>query len=430
MVREEAVPPGRLKHKIAAILAIVSMVVFGWFAIRTQIGSMLAEQTSASQENAGDVARVAGDLAPLDPRPKWLEAVVLRQSFSPEDLDRSVRLLEDAVRRAPFDFRVWTELARGYEQAERYSDAEASFRHAIELAPSYAVPHWQMGNFLLRQDRLDEAKAELRRATETSSIYRDQVYALAWDYFGKDPARVEELAADSAEARAYLSNFYSGRDSPRDSLRVWNSLSSDDKSRFNNLGGQIAFRLYQAGYVREALSIARDTGLARDAQDDQVSNGGFEKFIGEHDETLFGWKIFRNDSKFEALPDSQTKSEGSRSLKVTFRNYIKPDLYNIAQVVTVQAGHHYRLTFKVRTDNLRSGGGPFLEVLAVKKWTRLAASEPFPIGSVDWHEYTLDFTIPPDVEGIELRTVRTFCGEECPIAGTFWYDDFRLELLD
>ena len=430
MIRGEQKEGSSLKPKALNVLAIMLALIFGWFAIRTQIGSMLAEQTSTTVENAAETARLASDLAPLDPRPKWLEAVKLRQSFSSDDIDRSVGLIEEAVRRAPYDFRIWTELARGYEQAERYDEAENSLLRAIELAPAYAVPHWQLGNYLLRQDRLDEAKAELKRAASTSSIYRDQVYALAWDHFGKDPARVEELASESADARANLANFYSGREAGRDSLRIWNTLSPEQKSQYEGIGRQIAWRLYQIGDVRESLSIARDVGLARDAQDETVNNGGFEKFIGEHDENIFGWKIFRNESKFEALPDSQQKAEGSRSLKVTFRNYVKPDLYNVAQVVTVQPGKRYRLNFKVRTDNLRSGGGPYLEVLAVKKWTRLAASEPFPTGSADWTDYSMEFTVPLDVEGVELRTVRAFCGEECPIAGSFWYDDFRVQRLD
>ena len=387
---------------------------------------MLAEITPSTQEDAAEVASLASRLAPGDPSAKWLEAVKLRQNFTPETLERSVELLEEAVRLAPYDFRMWTELARGYEQAERFSEAENALKRALELAPNYAVPHWQMGNFLLRRDRVNEAKAELKRATETSSIFRDQVYALAWDYFGKDPARVEELASDSADARANLANFYSGREAGRDSLRIWNTLSSEQKQYYEALGRQIAWRLYQIGYVRESLAIARDIGIAKDAADEAVNNGGFEKFIGDSSETLFGWMIFRNDSKFDALPDSQVKAEGSRSLKVTFRNYIKPDLYNVAQTVTVQPGKRYRLTFKVRTDNLRSGGGPYLEVLAVKKWARLAASEPFPIGSVDWQDVSLEFTVPGDVEGVEFRTVRVYCGDECPIAGTFWYDDFRL----
>ena len=429
MIRNE--PSSRnIKANLLSIVVVALLLVFGWFAIRTQIGSMLANQTSTSADNAVEMAQSASALAPLDARPKWLESVKLRQSFSNEDLDRSVALLQDAVRRSPNDFRFWTELARGYEQGERYADSETALRRAIEIAPNYAVPHWQLGNFLLRQDRVDEAKAELRRTADTSSVYRDQVYALAWDHFGKDPARVEELASDSADARANLANFYSGREAGRDSLRIWNTLSLDQRSRYESLGRQIAWRLYQIGYVRESLSIARDVGLARDAQDETVNNGGFERFIGDSDESLFGWMIFRNDSKFDALPDSQVKAEGSRSLKVTFRNYIKPDLYNVAQQVTVQPGKRYRLSFKVRTDNLRSGGGPYLEVLAVKKWTRLAASEPFPIGSEDWQDYFVDFTVPSNVEGVELRTVRVFCGDECPIAGSFWYDDFRLQRLD
>jgi hypothetical protein len=391
---------------------------------------MLAEQTTSSSEEAADVARLAADLDPRDPRPKWLEASALRRNFAPEGLDRSATLLEQMTRLAPRDFRIWIELARGYEQAERYQDAERALRRAIELAPAYAAPHWQMGNFLLRRDRIEEAKAELKRATETSSIYREQVYALAWDHFEKDPARVEDLASDSADARANLANFYSGREAGRDSLRIWNTLSSEQKQHYEGLGRQIAWRLYQIGYVRESLSIARDIGLARDAREETVNNGGFESIVGSQDEVLFGWKIFRNDSKFEALSDSQVKAEGSRSLKVTFRNYIKPDLYNVAQIVTASPGKKYRLTFKVRTDNLRSGGGPFLEVLSAQKWYRLAASEPFPIGSVDWQEYVLEFTVPDDVEGFELRTVRVFCGDECPIAGTFWYDDFRLSKLN
>jgi Flp pilus assembly protein TadD len=43
---------------------------------------------------------------------------------------------------APYDFRMWTELARGYEQAERFSEAETALKRALELAPNYAVPHW------------------------------------------------------------------------------------------------------------------------------------------------------------------------------------------------------------------------------------------------------------------------------------------------
>jgi Flp pilus assembly protein TadD len=418
------------KAKIAGIAVAGGILVFAWFGIRTQIGSMLAENVTAEADGASDIIRAAADLSPFDPRPKWLDAMILRQNFILEDLERSVSRLEEATRLEPNDFRLWTELGRGYEQTERYGEAEHAFRRAVGLAPSYAAPHWQLGNFLLRQERIEEAKAELKRATETSSIYRDQVYSLAWDYFGKDPARVEELASDSADARVNLANFYAFREAAPDALRIWNTLSPEQKQYYSLLGKQMALNLYQNGDASESLSIARDIGLANGAEEETVNNGGFESFIGDPADALFGWRIFRSDSKFEALPDSQTKAEGLRSLKVAFRNYVRADLNNIAQLVTVQPGKKYRLSFKLRTDNLRSGGNPFLLVLGVKKeWVRLAASDPFPIGSNDWQQHSLEFAVPDDVEGIELRTTRANCGEDCPIAGTFWYDDFRLERI-
>lgn len=421
--------PNKTIARIVSIIAIAAVCAFCWFAVRTQIGSLLAEVTSPSRDDALDVAEFAADLAPRDPRPPWLAATKLRQSFTPADLERSVSLLEEATRLAPNDYLMWTELARGYEQSERFDDAERALRRSIELAPAYAIPHWQMGNFLLRQDRIDEAKVELKRTTETSSAYRDQVYTLAWDFFGKDPARVEELASDSADARANLASFYAQRDAGRDSLRIWNTLSPEQKNYYGFIAKGMARRLYETGFVREALAVARDVGLAKDAQDETVNNGGFEKFIGDYQDTLFGWMIFRGDSKFDASPDSQVKAEGNRSLRVVFRNYVKADLYNIAQIVTVEPSRKYRLTFKLRTDNLRSGGAPYLQIAAVKTNSELAKSEPFPIGSNDWQEIALDFTVPDGVEGVEIRTLRINCGDECPIAGTFWYDDFRLVRL-
>ncbi|MGH9948600.1 MAG: hypothetical protein ACRD6X_15585, partial [Pyrinomonadaceae bacterium] len=155
----------------------------------------------------------------------------------------------------------------------------------------------------------------------------------------------------------------------------------------------------------------------------------FENSIGDPDETLYGWLIYRSDSKFDATPDSQVKFEGKRSLKVSFRNYIKPTLYNIAQIITTVPGQKYRLKFMLRTDELRTGGPPFLEVATVKTNIVIASSPPFPIGSQDWKEVAVEFAVPDGVEGIIIRTVRANCGEQCPIAGTLWYDDFRLSRL-
>ncbi|MGH9948599.1 MAG: tetratricopeptide repeat protein, partial [Pyrinomonadaceae bacterium] len=273
-IAEAAAKTKSTKHRIAVIAAIVGLCFFGWFGVRTQIGNMLGELTSPSREDAGDVADVAIRFAPNDPQPRWLAAMVYKKSFESEDVERSVASLEAAVRRTPNDYRMWTELARGYEQSERYSEAEAALRRSIKLAPNYAIPHWQLGNFLLRQDRIDEAKAELKLTTQTSSAFRDQVYSLAWDFFGKDTSQVEELAADTADARANLALFYTQRDRGGDALRIWNTLSPEQKQYYNVIAHKMAWYLYGIGSVRESLIIARDVGIANGVADETVNNGG------------------------------------------------------------------------------------------------------------------------------------------------------------
>lgn len=238
---------------------------------------MLGELTSASREDSGDVADVAISLAPNDPRPRWLSAMVLKRNFDPESFEMSVRRLEEAVRLAPNDYRTWTDLSRGYEQSERYAEAEATFRRAIDLAPNYVIPHWQMGNFLLRQDRVDEAKSELRLATENSSAYRNQVFALAWNYFDKDPSVIEELTTDNPASLADLAFFLAIRERGRDALRVWNRIPPEQKPRFEYLSRPMARVFQHTGYANESFLIGRDAGFIRDELPETISNAGFER---------------------------------------------------------------------------------------------------------------------------------------------------------
>jgi len=413
-------------RSVVGYAVIALLCLFGWFGVRTQIGNMLADLTSPSREDALDVASVAMAMSPRDPRPLWLSAMALKRSFVPEDMDQSVMHLEDAVGLNPNNYGSWTDLARGYEQTERYEFAEAALKRSIEIAPAYAIPHWQMANFLIRQGRPDEAMVELRRVIEVRSPYRDQAFGLMWDYFGKDPAVLESLADDIPDAKLALSNFYANRSSGRNALRIWASLTAEQKGSNPNLVKLMAFKLNATGFLKESMAVARDIGMITDEQPETINNGGFEQAIGDPYQKLFWWNVFRDDNRIDALPDSQNKIEGSRSMKIVFRNYAKPELYNVAQSVAVSESQSYRLMFKARTSNLRSAGPPYVEVVTLPSRQHIANTEPFPIGSNDWQDVAIDVNVPAGVEAIEIRTVRIRCPEECSINGTLWYDDFRL----
>jgi len=417
------------RGRLLLVAAILSALLFGWFSVRWQLGDMLASLTTPNQPNAAEVAQLARSFAPGDALPMWLIATREKETFSPESLEKSVGMFEEVVRLSPNDFRYWIELGRAYEQAEMPDKAEKALAHAVQLAPTYTFPHWQFGNFYLRQNRSEEAFAELRKTTERSIVYREQVFSLAWDYFDKDPQKVEVLAADSPDVRSTLALFYAARGSADNALRVWNTLTDEQKPNYMDTAKRIARGLFEKQRFRESLEFSRQTGIDPDAQFETVTNGGFERSIGPPDDTLFGWRVYRTEPKIDVMPDPAAKSEGNRSLRITFRGYSKPDLHNVVQSIAVQPGARYRLSFMLRTDNLRSGGPPVLQIISGLENKGIASSAPFESGSTDWKQMSVEFTAPADFDSVLIRTGRIACAEECPISGTIWYDDFRLSKL-
>jgi hypothetical protein len=411
------------------LATVAAVLAFAWFSVRWQLGNMLGELTPSTRSDAGDVAALAKELAPGDPLPQWLLASTGSDLYSAEGVEKTLARYEDVVRLSPNDYRWWIELGRVYEQAELQARAEAAFRRAVDLAPSYTFPRWQFGNFLLRQGRADEAFAELRRTTEQSIAYREQVFSLAWDYFDKDPTKVEEVAADRADVRATLASFFAQRGQAEEALRVWNRLSDEEKAPHQQIARDIAQGLLDRKFFRESLEFARQTGIDPEALPETVSNGGFETFIGQPQDTLFGWRIGRGEGRVDISTDSSVKYQGARSLKMAFKGFVKPDLYNVVQYVAVQPGQRYRLAFMLRTENLKSAGPPLLRITTGPNNDAIAGTTPFPTGTADWREVALEFTVPQNADGISIWTGRAACIDECPITGTIWYDNFMLAKL-
>ena len=414
--------------RLLAVVAAILVVLFGWYAVRLQFSSMLAELTVSTDDNADQIAKIAGDLSPANPSAKWLSASIEKDKFSLDSAENSVKMFEDVIRLSPYDFRFWIELGRVYEQADRLPQAEIAFKRAIELAPSYTYPHWQAGNFYLRQNRSEEAFVEFKKTTENNLPYREQVFSLAWEYFDKDASKVEQFAGDSANTRAYLALFFAVKRAPMDSVRIWNTLSEEQKVENAFVAKTITQALHERRFFKAAVEFSRQAGIDPLAQAETVSNAGFEKPIAARGESYFGWNMAESD-KIKVELDPNQKREGARSLRLVFSGYSKGDLFTASQSVAIEPRTNYRLSFWVKTENLKSGGPPVINILNGNDDKPIAVSPAFPTGTNDWQEMVVDFATPENAEGIIIKTGRTYCGENCPIIGTFWYDDFKLSRL-
>ncbi len=408
-----------LRSRAAIGGSVLIALILAGIAISFQFGNLLAEQTTPGDINAHEIAMLSASLAAEDPRTHNL------LGLTSQDPNLSVGHFETAVKLAPHDYRWRVALGRAYEQVEMVDKAESQLRAAAELAPNYAFPRWHLGNFFIRQGREDEAVDELRRATVDHFSFREQVFALAWDYSSADPAQAERMTAESPETRAYFSRFLANRGQGPAALRVWNQLDEADKQKHHGIARWTILDLYSKGNFAAAHEIARQIGDTT-AVPETISNPSFEELIVDGPTAKFGWEIVPGEPRVEIGFDNQVKSSGNRSLRVSFRNLVRSDFINVYQTVIVRPDTSYMLKFSVRTEGLRSAGRPRLQIVNANDNSTAAMSEMFASDLSEWTQISVTFRTGPVTRAISIRTFRQYCGDECSASGVLWYDDFEL----
>ncbi|HEY0427198.1 MAG TPA: tetratricopeptide repeat protein [Pyrinomonadaceae bacterium] len=415
--------------RIALVACVAVAIAFGWFSIRWQLGNMLASLTLPTDPNAKEVSKVATNLSPNDPMTNWFAASVESEDFAQGNQENALVGFQRTVRLAPFDFNWWIQLGRAYENAGDMQKAENALVEAVRLAPNYTMPHWHLGNFYVRQGRETEAFAELQKVAENNAVYREQVFSIAWDYYEKDTAKLEQIAGNSPAVRASLAKFYAARESADNSLRVWNLLSPEEKETHLDVAKLIAQALYDKRFYRAAVHFVRQIGIEFNAQMETIENAGFESLISDETTPVyFSWRVLPVE-KIEVKTDPNEKHEGSRSLRILFTGYSGTELNNIYQIVAVNSSTRYRLSYWVKTENLKSAGTPTFEIINSNDDKIIATGKALPSETNDWQLMQIDFTSPENAEAVTIRTARTFCGNACPIVGTIWLDDFKLEKI-
>jgi hypothetical protein len=413
-----------------ALLALAALYC-AWYGVRWGIGNTMAETAPVSYAKdptaAFESAEAAARLAPRDPFTHLMLARLNQISFEPEAVPRALEEYGRAAALAPNDFLIWMEAGRARAALGDTEGGVAALRRAVELAPNYTHPRWHLGNALLRSGRTDEAFAELRRAADLDPALRPQVFNLAWQVYAPDLARVVDAVGRTAESRAQLVGVLAGRGNLAEAQEVWAGLGPEGRRGQHAAADTLARALYAKGEYRRALAVLSEGGFAGLAMG-QFNDGGFESEIVPGGRSLFGWNVTQLAGSQVAI-DARSGHGGRRSLRVAFGASGQVDFRNVWQSVAVEPGARYRLTFFLKTEELRSAATLAVTVSEpAAPETPVAASAPVPQGTQDWQQVSLEFTAGPKTEGVLVRLVRAHCAEGvCPIYGKIWYDDFNLE---
>ena len=415
--------------RILLIALLILGAIWSYFVVRWYLGNTLAEYFTRS-ESGVDAARMAISLAPNDPLTHWRMADVSQRLLPLDQQAQAIAEYEQSVKLSPNDYRLWMFLGTALGQAGDSTKAEVALKRAVELAPAYAYP-WYLGNFLLRNARYDEAFAELRLASEANPDLRPQQFNLIWEVYKGDPEALKNAVGPSSQARAQFALYLVERNEIDEGLRVWNSMSGQEKTSNKDSGAAIITTLNRALRYHDALKVWNEMSMETYRADvGKVFDGSFEEPVAYGPDTVFGWQV-KGAPGLDLRIDATKSHSGSRSLRLLFEVSSNMPIVNVSQLVAVTPNTEYELEFYISTEKLVSGSTPKVQVLNAANEQELVASDTAPNGSSKWERASLSFKTAANMEAVIVRIVRVSCSTEetpiCPIYGSVWYDDFTFK---
>jgi len=414
--------------RIMLILLLIAASVWSYFAINWYLGNTFAEYFNPT-ESSFDVARRAVAMAPNDPLTHWRIAQLAEEDFRLDQLAEAIAEYEKAVSLSPYDYRYWTSLGTAYERAGETSKAEHALKRAVELAPSYAYPHWFLGNLYLRNARYDEAFAELRRASEADSELLPQLFSLIWEVYKDDPEALKNAVGQTSVARATFAEYLLTRQRFEEGLRIWDGLTSEEKKTNKYTAEQMIKTLRNNLKFHDALRVWNDIAIEKyRAEIARIFDGSFEEPVSS--ENLFGWQV-KSAHQMQIGVDPNKSHGGARSLKLVFQVRANVETVGVSQLVPVSPETEYDFECFVSTNKLETGSAPQVVILEAGTEALLASSAMAPGGTNDWTRINLPFKSGEKTEAVIVRIVRVSCSNEetpvCPIFGSVWYDDFSIK---
>jgi tetratricopeptide (TPR) repeat protein len=422
-----------VRNPLIRVLLIILLVVAGtwsYFAVRWYLGNTLAEYFNTAQNDL-KVAHMAVAMAPRDPLTHWRIAQVSQRVMPLDQQAQAIAEFENAVSLSPYDYRFWMSLGRAYEQAGDVVKAENALRRAVALAPAYSYPHWYLGNLLLRNQRYDEAFAELRIAADADHDLRPQQFNLIWEIYSTDPEALKNAVGQSSSARTSFALYLLSQKRFEDGLRLWNSISGEEKKANLNTAEAIVTNLKNEYRFHDAVRVWNDiAGEKYRAEPGQVFDGGFEHAVGYGPDNIFGWQV-KGAPQMQVGVDPNKSYGGGRSLRMSFQVRSNLESINIAQLVAVNPETEYEFECYVSTDKLETGSAPRVQIIDAAGGAELMSTPQAPNGTHNWNRVSYTFKTGATTEAVILKIVRDSCGTEetpvCPIFGSVWYDDFSFK---
>jgi tetratricopeptide (TPR) repeat protein len=407
---------------LVGIAALVVSLLMVWEAARHSIASYWADFSQP------DYWLRAAEAEP-DNAEHWYRLGRYNQiDFENSNLSLAVAYYKRATEISPNSARYWLDLAEAQETALQLKDAEQAFRRAQHVYPASADVAWRYGNFLLRQNRQDEAFAQIHTALTVQPSLAALAFSRCWQST-QDVERILKFALPvSAEIYWSAIDFLADARELTAAMVVWDRLLAVSPS----FSVQRAFRLQdvlmEARRVEDADRVWEDslrvTGIQREPQTagSLLWNGGFEQPLLNGG---MGWRFNPVPGASMSFDGRMARSE-SRSLRVAFSGSSNISFQQPWQYVPVRPNTSYRLEAYFRTEGVTTTNGVQLEARELDSNGVLHATRSV-TGTLPWTPSEVEFTTGAETRVLIVVICRRPSQKlDNKIRGTVWVDDVSL----
>jgi hypothetical protein len=344
---------------------------------------------------------------------------------------QALRLRQEATRLEPNNAIYWLERAMSEDEAGEPEFAEPDYLHARELFPLSPDVNRALGEYYLRQWRVDDALDALRLTISGDPGLRPAVFGELWRAGVPASAVLKRGAPWDRDALVAYLDTLAAAGALDDANMVWRQIEA--------LGGGTARDAVQYDalqYVDALIRSERTTELAAvwaevapaearspDAGGDAVTNGGFEEPILNDG---LDWRVIPMDGVFVSV-DATEAHEGAHSLRIDFGAPANLDYRHTFEFVPVESGADYEFSGYLRAANITSDTGPRFELYDAANPQNLDVSTDEIRGTTGWIAERVRFHTGPNTHLLIVRVGRPpSTSFDDRLSGTVWVDDVRI----
>lgn len=371
----------------------------------------------------------AAQLEPTNPE-NWYRLGRYRQlDFENSDLPLAISYYQRATAIDPRPARYWLDLAEAYETDGNPQQAEMAFREAQQNYPISADVAWRLGNFLVRQGRIDEAFQQIHQAISTDPKLTRIAIPLCWRSTRDISFILQEALPADPKVDWTAIQFFVDPPQPDAAIAVWKRLMIDGPSFSISRVFPLVDMLIGSKRAddsqtvwRQALSAA---GIAQPptVPGSLVWDGGFERPLLNGG---LAWR-YKPVAGAQLDLDQETVHSGSRSLRIVFDGSQNVDFSDFWQYVIVQPDTRYIFSAYLRAEDLTTDSGLRFEITDANQTSHLKVLTSGATGKQPWTLDEASFTTGPNtrVLRVSLRRLPSsmLVGK---IRGSAWVDDVSL----